>query len=146
MVNGMNVYTNQLCAGDQLSVERAVYSIHSVSNGYTPEDRLEGFRMQLGVWHTGVKILELLFRRCYYASSSDDECSIMYDRNVINRRNVIEDPHQAYRADKDFLVLEVTARVIFAAYQVLGLSESTSQPKHFPNIFPVSSQGSCKDC
>ena len=55
----MKVFTNQLCAGDQLSVERAVNSIHSVSNGYTPEDRLEGFRMQLGDWHTGVKILEV---------------------------------------------------------------------------------------
>ncbi|CAB3993474.1 Hypothetical predicted protein [Paramuricea clavata] len=58
MVNGMKVFTNQLCAGDQLSVERAVHSIHSVSNGYMPEDRLEGFRMQLGDWHTRVKILE----------------------------------------------------------------------------------------
>ena len=59
IVNGMKVFTNQLCAGDQLSVERAVNSIHSVSNGYTPEGRLEGFTMQLGDWHTGVKILEV---------------------------------------------------------------------------------------
>ena len=48
-----------VCVCDQLSVERAVNSIHSVSNGYTPEDRLEGFDMQLGDWHTGVKILEV---------------------------------------------------------------------------------------
>ncbi len=58
-VNGVKVFTNQLCAGDQLSVERAVNAIHAVSNGYTPEDRLEGFNMQLGDWHTGVKILEV---------------------------------------------------------------------------------------
>ena len=58
-VNGEKKFVNQLCVGDQLSVERAVNSIPSVSNGYTPEDRLEGFNMQLGDWHTGVKILEV---------------------------------------------------------------------------------------
>ena len=57
--NGAKKYVSQLCAGDQLTIERAVNSIHSVSNGYTPEDRLEGFTMQIGDWHTGVKILEV---------------------------------------------------------------------------------------
>lgn len=57
-VNGKK-FVNQLCVGDQLFVERAVNSIHSVSNGYTSDDRLEGFKMQLGDWHTGVKILEV---------------------------------------------------------------------------------------
>ena len=58
--NGDKRFVNQLCVGDQLSIERAVISIHSVSNGYTAEDRLEGFNMQLGDWHTGVKILEVM--------------------------------------------------------------------------------------
>lgn len=58
-VNGEKKFVNQVCAGDQLSMERAVNAIHSVSNGYTPEDRLEGFNLQLGDWHTGVKILEV---------------------------------------------------------------------------------------
>ena len=57
--NNGTVFFNQLCSGDQLSVERAVNSIHSVANGYTAEDRLEGFNVQLGDWHTGVKILEV---------------------------------------------------------------------------------------
>lgn len=61
MENGNKKYVNQLCAGDQLSVERAVNIIHSVSDGYTPEDRLEGFNIQIGDWHTGVKILEVKF-------------------------------------------------------------------------------------
>ena len=42
-----------------LSIERAVNAVHSVSNGHTAKDRLEGFNMQLGDWHTGVKILEV---------------------------------------------------------------------------------------
>ena len=60
MVDGKKKFINQLCVGDQLSVERAVNCIHSVSNEYTPEDHLEDFNMQLGDWHTGVKILEVV--------------------------------------------------------------------------------------
>ena len=54
------------------------------------------------------------------------------DRNVINRRNVREDPHTAYRPDRDFLILEVTARVIAAAFEVLGMTNKTEQPKNLP--------------
>ncbi len=49
---------------------------------------------------------------------------------MVNRRNVREDPHKAYRADRDFLILEVTACVVAAAYQVFGLGESDSEPKN----------------
>lgn len=54
------------------------------------------------------------------------------DRNIINRRNVREDPHTAYRPDRDFLILEVTARVVAAAFEVLGMSSKTDQPKNLP--------------
>lgn len=64
--------------------------------------------------------------------SSDDDCTMVSDRNVINRRNVRADPHSAYRADRDFLILEVTSRVVAAAYQVLGLTSKTDRPKHVP--------------
>lgn len=58
-IQGEKKFASQICMGDQLSVERAVNAIHSVSNGHTAEDRLEGFTIQLGDWHTGVKILEV---------------------------------------------------------------------------------------
>lgn len=58
-IQGEKKFASQICTGDQLSVERAVNAIHSVSKGHTAEDRLEGFTMQLGDWHTGVKILEV---------------------------------------------------------------------------------------
>ena len=63
-------YDGQVFAGDQLTVERAVNVIASRSNGYTAESRLEGLTLQLGDWHTGVKILSvsyILF--CIYISS-----------------------------------------------------------------------------
>ena len=39
----------QIFSGDQLTLERAVNIISSMANGYTPQDRLEGINMQLGV-------------------------------------------------------------------------------------------------
>ena len=54
-------YDSQLFAGDQLTVERAVNVIASVSNGHTPEDRLEGINLQLGDWHAGVKFANCKF-------------------------------------------------------------------------------------
>jgi hypothetical protein len=49
----------QILAGDQLTVERTINVKQSVSNGYKAEDRLEGIIMQLGDWHTGLKILSV---------------------------------------------------------------------------------------
>ena len=71
----------------------------------------------------------MIYRRFLNWSSSDDECTMMSDKNVINRRNVKEDPHIAYRADRNFLVLEVTSRVIAASYKVLGLTSRADKRK-----------------
>lgn len=57
--SGENEVDPQLFAGDQLTVERAVNVIASVSNGYTPEHRLEGMNFQIGEWHAGVKLLSV---------------------------------------------------------------------------------------
>ena len=54
-----NGYDSQLFSGDQLTVEGTVNIISSVSNGYTPKDRLAGITLQLGDWHAGVKILSV---------------------------------------------------------------------------------------
>ncbi|PFX12987.1 hypothetical protein AWC38_SpisGene22972, partial [Stylophora pistillata] len=51
-------FDSQIFTGDQLTVERAVNMITSVSNGFTPEDTLEGITIQIADWHAGVKILE----------------------------------------------------------------------------------------
>ena len=51
----------QLIAGDQLTIERVANIIHSVANGYTQEDRLEGLILQMGDWHAGLKILTVSY-------------------------------------------------------------------------------------
>lgn len=58
------VFAPKLFAGDQLTVERAVNVIQSTANGYTAQDKLEGLNMQLGDWHTGLKILSV--SKLYY--------------------------------------------------------------------------------
>ncbi len=57
---------------------------------------------------------------------------MMADKNLVNRPNVKDDPHAAYRADRDFLLLEVTARIICAAFHVLGMNNTKDKPKHLP--------------
>ncbi|CAB4019750.1 Hypothetical predicted protein, partial [Paramuricea clavata] len=55
---GEDKFDGELFAGDQLTVERAVNIISSVSNGYSAEARLEGMHFQLGDWHAAVKFLD----------------------------------------------------------------------------------------
>ena len=43
-----------------------------------------------------------------------------------------EDPHSAYRPDRDFLILEVKARILAAAFHVLGLKSKDDEPLHYP--------------
>ena len=54
------------------------------------------------------------------------------DRILINRRNVVNDPKNAYAANRDFLILEVKVRVIAAAMEVLGFESNSGTPTKFP--------------
>ena len=53
------IYGEQGNVGDQLSVERAVNCLLQVSNGYTPEERLEGIHFEAGDFHVGMKFLQV---------------------------------------------------------------------------------------
>ena len=75
---------------------------------------------------------QLLFKRFYSGNSSDDHCTLFADRNLIDRRNVREDPHYAYRPDRDFMILEMKARILAAVFHVLGLKGKEEKPLHYP--------------
>ena len=53
------------------------------------------------------------------------------DRNLINRKNVKADVHEAYTQCKDFFMLEFEARVLAAALKILGMSSIDSTPVTF---------------
>jgi DNA-binding TFAR19-related protein (PDSD5 family) len=50
------------------------------------------------------------------------------DRNLINRRNVKADVHEAYTQGRDFFMLEFEARVVAAALKILGMPSIDSAP------------------
>jgi hypothetical protein len=50
---------------------------------------------------------------------------------LINRRNVTQDTHSSYRANRDFFLLVLKSRIIAAALNVLGLQCKSSQPTIF---------------
>ena len=71
----------------------------------------------------------MLYKRFYSLSSDDDACTMFYDRNLINRRNVKVEAKKAYRPNKDFIITEVKARVVAAALKTFGMETVNSQPK-----------------
>ena len=76
--------------------------------------------------------LQLIFKKFFSAKSDGDTCSLYSDRTLIDRRNVKAEPQSAYRADRDFLVLVIQARVIAAAMTELGFTDKSSQPVKYP--------------
>lgn len=52
-------YGDQGVVGDQLSVERAVNGLMSLSNGFLPEERKEGLHFEIADWHSGNKFLDV---------------------------------------------------------------------------------------
>lgn len=53
------VYGSQGGVADQLSVERGVNALLEVSNGFTPEERMEGLHLEIADWHAGNKFLKV---------------------------------------------------------------------------------------
>ena len=76
--------------------------------------------------------LQVIFKKFFSAKSDGDTCSLYSDRTLIDRRNVKAKPQSAYRADRDFLVLVIQARVIAAAMTELGSTDKSSQPVKCP--------------
>ena len=45
--------------GDQLTIKRSVNGHAAPSNGFTPEERLEGLHFEIADWHAGNKFLQV---------------------------------------------------------------------------------------
>ena len=45
--------------GDQLTIERAVNCLMSLSNGFSADERLEGLHCEIADWHTELKFLSV---------------------------------------------------------------------------------------
>ena len=51
------VYSSQGVVADQLSVKRGINALFELSNGFTPEEQLEG--LEIADWHAGNKFLKV---------------------------------------------------------------------------------------
>ena len=52
-------YADQAIVGDQLTVERGVNAHNTLSNGFTPKERLEGLHFEFADWHGVNKALDV---------------------------------------------------------------------------------------
>ena len=73
-------------------------------------------------------LFQVAFGHFYDARAPDDKCTMFYDRNLINRRNVVTDVKKKFRACHDFFLLGVKSRVVAARLNVLGLSSLDGEP------------------
>ena len=53
------VNSSQGVVADQLSVERGVNALFEPSNGFTPQEQLEGLHLEMADWHEGNKFLKV---------------------------------------------------------------------------------------
>lgn len=74
-------------------------------------------------------IQQVAFKYFYSGLSSGDKCTLFSDRNLINRRNVKEDVDAAVNPCRKFFDLEVKARLMAAAMQVLGMEDLQDTPR-----------------
>lgn len=67
-------------------------------------------------------VIQVAFSNLYSGASAADKCPLYSDRNLVNRRNVKEGVTAAANACRRFFQLEVEARVIAAAIELLGMT------------------------
>ncbi|XP_065067588.1 uncharacterized protein LOC135693129 [Rhopilema esculentum] len=121
-------FVEQGVVGDQLTVERGVSCLLQLANGFTQKERLDGLHLEVADFHAGMKFLQVAFDHLYSPKSSSDKCTMFADKVFINRRNVRSDVSQKVEGCKQFFILEVTARVLAAYCEILGIKDVDDEP------------------
>ena len=79
--------------------------------------------------------LQVIWKRLYKCSSTMDRGTLYHLRNVINRRNVVNEPTKAVDACEEFFLVVVEAHIQSAAMAMFGMSATEGAPtnrQHFP--------------
>lgn len=64
----------------------------------------------------------------YHTTAPNDQCSLYSDRNLINRRNISADVSKNVNATKQFIMLEINARIVAACMAELSIEDINEQP------------------
>ncbi|CAB3986254.1 Hypothetical predicted protein [Paramuricea clavata] len=126
-------YCSQGIVCDQLTVEQVVNAHMTLSNGFTPEERMDGLHCGIADWHAGNKALNVLFSHLYNPVSAADKCTMFSDRNLINRRSV-KDVDSAVNANRRFFTLEIQSHVVAAGMIELGMESIEEEPDTLNNV------------
>ena len=86
---------------------------------------------------TFFSILQHIFKKFFSGKSESDSCTLYYDRTLKDNKS---DPHTAYPADQDTLLINLKSRVIAAAISVLGFTDKPRQPTKFPLPVDIAKQ------
>ena len=72
--------------------------------------------------------MQIIYNRLYKTSSSAEEGTLYQLRNLINRRNVVQDPSKDFNACEDFFLLVLSAHILSAGMKEFGMSNIRSVP------------------
>lgn len=70
----------------------------------------------------------MIFSHFYHTTAPNDQCTMYCDRNLINRRNVSVDVSKNVNATKQFVMLEINARIVAACMTELNIDEVDGKP------------------
>ena len=86
---------------------------------------------------TFFSILQHIFKKFFSGKSESDSCTLYSDRTLKDNKS---DPHTAYPADQEILLINLKSRVIAAAISVLGFTDKPRQPTKFPLPVDIAKQ------
>ena len=101
------VYSSQGVVADQLSVERGVNALFELSNGFTPEEQLEGLHLEIADWHAGNKFLKVwnIFRTAQVKSTPLLCCALFTVFTLINY--FVTNGSSGYKAYMFFFIFSI---------------------------------------
>ena len=122
------VLSNILFGGDQLTAARARGAIRAMSNGSKAATRLQGMIPVSEDWHAEVAFLGVIWKYFYNVDSAREHSTLYQLRNLINRKNVVNKPKSNFNACNDFFEVIITAHILAAAIEVLGMKSLGDTP------------------
>ena len=126
--------------GDQLTNERMRGAHMARVDGDAPEERLEGLFASISDFHEKMNFLQVIMDRLYSTASSHQGGTLHQLRNLINRRNVVQQVSKNYHADSAFIDLTVNCHVVSAAMTHLNMANLHDRPAVLPGRLEVMSK------
>jgi hypothetical protein len=77
---------------------------------------------------TKIKIIQVIWKRLYKATSESDHGTLYQLRNLLQRRNVGKKPKKGFNAHHDFFNVVLTSHILAAAMEMFGMDNLEDEP------------------